>query len=86
MNIVIYIFDNGIGIEESIRERIFEPFFTTKPTSEASGTGLYLSREIILNHRGSMTVKSEKDNFTEFIVTVPIHQYIEREKADESTE
>lgn len=86
MNIVIYIFDNGIGIEESIRERIFEPFFTTKPTSEASGVGLYLSREIILNHRGSITVKSEKDNFTEFIVTVPIHQYIEREKADESTE
>lgn len=86
LNIVIYISDNGIGIEESIKARIFEPFFTTKPTSEASGTGLYLSREIILNHRGSISVRSEKNNFTEIIVTVPIHQYIEREKADGSTE
>ena len=86
LDIVIYIHDNGIGIEENIKKRIFEPFFTTKPTSEASGTGLYLSREIILNHRGSVTVKSEKNNFTEFIVTIPIHQYIERDIANESTE
>lgn len=85
-NIVIYIYDNGIGIEESIKKRIFEPFFTTKPTSEASGTGLYLSREIILNHKGSISVKSEKNNFTEFIVTIPIHQNIEKEEANESTE
>lgn len=82
--IVIYIYDNGIGIEENIKNRIFEPFFTTKPTSEASGIGLYLSREIVLNHKGSITVKSEKNNFTEFSVTIPIHQNIEKE--NESTE
>jgi len=86
LNIVIYISDNGIGIEESIKKRIFEPFFTTKPTSEASGIGLYLSQEIILNHKGSLSVKSEKNNFTEFIVTIPIHQNIEKSEANESTE
>lgn len=82
-HIVIYIFDNGIGIEESIRGRIFEPFFTTKPTSEASGTGLYLSREVVLNHKGSITVSSEKNKFTEFIISVPIHQNIEIKEANE---
>ncbi|MDR0348329.1 MAG: HAMP domain-containing histidine kinase [Tannerella sp.] len=85
-DIVICISDNGIGIEENIRERIFEPFFTTKPTSDASGIGLYLSREIILNHKGSITVKSEKNDFTEFIVTIPVHQNTEKETAHESTE
>lgn len=84
--IVIYIHDNGIGIEENIKERIFEPFFTTKPTSEASGTGLYLSREVVLNHRGSLTVNGEKNNYTEFVLSVPIHQYIETRKEEEEDE
>jgi signal transduction histidine kinase len=76
-NISITVYDNGTGIEDSIRERIFEPFFTTKPTAEAAGTGLYISREIILNHKGSITLKSEKDKFTEFKIVIPIHQNME---------
>ena len=66
--------DNGIGIEDNIKAKIFEPFFTTKPTAEAAGVGLYLCREVILNHQGSIIVKSEKDNFTEFMITIPIYQ------------
>lgn len=76
-HIILIIYDNGIGIEESIREKVFEPFFTTKPTAEASGIGLYVSREVILNHRGSIEVKSEKNHYTEFTLRVPIHQNIE---------
>lgn len=70
----IHLRDNGIGIEESILDKIFDPFFTTKTTSEAAGVGLYLSREIILSHNGSIEVKSEKDKYTEFILSLPIHQ------------
>jgi signal transduction histidine kinase len=72
--IAIIVYDNGIGIEDSIKDRIFEPFFTTKPTAEAAGVGLYTSREVILNHRGTIHVDSEKDEFTEFTIIVPIHQ------------
>ncbi|MDH6343123.1 two-component system NtrC family sensor kinase [Parabacteroides sp. PFB2-12] len=79
-SIVIYITDNGIGIEENIQSRIFEPFFTTKPTAEAAGTGLYLSREIVLNHRGTIEVKSEKGKKTEFTITIPINQRVEIKK------
>lgn len=71
---ILTIHDNGIGIEDSIKTKIFEPFFTTKPSAEAAGVGLYLCREVILNHQGSIIVKSEKDRFTEFIITIPIHQ------------
>ena len=69
--VIITIRDNGVGIEETIIDKIFDPFFTTKTTGEASGVGLYLSREIIQNHGGDITVTSEKDKYTEFIITLP---------------
>ena len=65
------VYDNGIGIEETIINKVFDPFFTTKPTGEASGVGLYLSREIIQNHGGDISVKSVKDEFSEFTITLP---------------
>lgn len=70
-NIIIRFNDNGVGIEDKIIDKIFDPFFTTKTTGEASGIGLYLSHDIILNYGGNITVKSVKDEFTEFTVTLP---------------
>ena len=67
----ISIRDNGIGIESTIIDKIFDPFFTTKTTGEASGTGLYLSKEILQNHGGDIQVESQKDTFTEFTITLP---------------
>lgn len=63
--------DNGIGIEHTIIDKIFDPFFTTKTTGEASGVGLYLSREIVMNLGGDITVQSEKNVYTEFTITLP---------------
>ena len=63
--------DNGIGIEETIIGKIFDPFFTTKTTGEAAGVGLYLCHEIVQNHGGTITVESEKDQYTEFTITLP---------------
>ena len=63
--------DNGIGIEEKNLGKIFDPFFTTKTTDEATGVGLYLSREIIQNHKGDISVASVKDEYTEFTITLP---------------
>ncbi len=67
---ILTIRDNGIGIEDKILDKVFDPFFTTKTTDEAAGVGLYLSREIIQNHGGTITVKSVKDEYTEFTVTL----------------
>jgi len=64
--------DNGIGIEDSIQHKIFDPFFTTKTTSEASGVGLYLSREIIQNHGGDISVASVKNEYCEFTFNIPV--------------
>ena len=70
-NVSIIIRDNGIGIEDTIKEKIFDPFFTTKTTGEAAGVGLYLSREIVQNHGGDIQMKSVKDNYSEFTITLP---------------
>lgn len=72
--------DNGTGIEDTIKSRIFEPFFTTKPTSEAAGTGLYLCREMILNHRGNIDVESRLGEYTEFRITIPNSQTQQNDK------
>jgi signal transduction histidine kinase len=60
--------DNGIGIEEKNLGKIFDPFYTTKTTDEGAGVGLYLSREIIQNHKGDISVASVKDEYTEFTI------------------
>ena len=69
--ITITIRDNGIGIEGTIIDKIFDPFFTTKTTGEAAGVGLYLSREIVQNHGGDISVNSVKNEYSEFIITLP---------------
>ena len=67
----IIVRDNGIGIEDTITDKIFDPFFTTKTTGEAAGVGLYLSREIVQNHGGDISVQSVKNDYTEFTITLP---------------
>jgi two-component system NtrC family sensor kinase len=64
--------DNGTGISEAVRNRIFEPFFTTKPAGEGTGLGLSLSYEIVVQqHGGRLTVESEPNAFTEFVIILP---------------
>ncbi len=66
----VSIYDNGLGIEESIMDKIFDPFFTTKPTAEAPGVGLYLCQQTIQDFEGTISVTSKKDEFTEFTVNL----------------
>jgi signal transduction histidine kinase len=69
--ILLTVYDNGVGIEETILNKIFDPFFTTKTTGEAAGVGLYLSREIIQNHGGDISAASVKNEYSEFTITLP---------------
>lgn len=64
MRPVISVKDNGTGIDPEALEKIFIPFFTTKKTG--SGIGLSLSRQIMRQHQGTLTVKSTVGVGTEF--------------------
>lgn len=66
MRPVIAVRDNGTGIDPEALEKIFIPFFTTKKTG--SGIGLSLSRQIMRQHQGSLTVKSTVGEGTEFFM------------------
>lgn len=68
-HISIAINDNGPGIPDHVLERIFVPFYTTKP--EGSGIGLSLSRQIIRNHQGQITVESKEGKGSSFVVSFP---------------
>jgi len=65
---VITVKDNGPGIESEALPKIFIPFFTTK--KNGSGIGLSLSKQIIRKHHGSLSVKSEINEGTEFTIKI----------------
>ncbi len=64
--IIISVKDNGTGIDPEALEKIFIPFFTTK--KNGSGIGLSLSRQIMRQHKGSLTVKSAPGEGTAFFM------------------
>lgn len=63
---LIAVKDNGTGIDPEAMEKIFIPFFTTKKTG--SGIGLSLSRQIMRQHQGTLSVKSTVGKGTEFVM------------------
>ena len=65
-NTYIKIADTGQGIEEEALTKIFIPFYTTK--KNGSGIGLALSRQIMRQHGGNISVKSELRKGTEFLL------------------
>lgn len=61
--------DNGKGIKEEILPFIFKPFFTTKP--RGSGLGLSISKRLIENHKGSISIESKEGFGTLVRVFIP---------------
>jgi PAS domain S-box-containing protein len=57
----ITIADTGTGIAPEHIKSIFEPFFTTK-TETGTGLGLWVSRELVEKHGGSLRVRSRNIN------------------------
>lgn len=62
--VFIKITDNGEGMDPDVLENIFVPFFTTK--KNGSGIGLSLCKQIMLLHRGTIQVQSERGTGTAF--------------------
>lgn len=65
--------DTGAGIAPDILPRLFDPFFTTKDNSQNTGLGLAIARGIVEQHGGTIAVRSTPGEFTEFVVTLPLH-------------
>lgn len=75
-SVVFEVIDEGIGIAESHLDRVFERFYRVdRARSRATGgTGLGLSivRNVAVNHRGTVSVKSVQGEGSTFTVTLPV--------------
>jgi len=69
---VIFVKDNGMGIDPRYHDRIFRLFEKLNPTSEGTGVGLTLVKRIIEVHGGRVWVVSDgSGKGTTFCFTVP---------------
>jgi len=67
---IISIKDNGCGMSPNTMDTLFTPYFTTKKTG--TGLGLSICQGIINQAKGSITVRSELEVETEFIIKLPL--------------
>jgi two-component system sensor histidine kinase HydH len=69
-SILVSVSDTGTGIAPEDLPRLFDAFFTTK--SQGTGLGLPITRRIIEEHRGTITLESEGMKGATFNVTLPL--------------
>lgn len=62
--------DTGPGIPAEVLPRVFEPMFTTR--SFGSGLGLPITRQIVEQHGGTITVASPPAGGTEVTIRLPL--------------
>jgi signal transduction histidine kinase len=63
--------DTGRGIPAAERQRIFEPFFSTKAAGRGTGLGLFVSAQIVREHRGRIELTSSEGRGTSFRLLLP---------------
>lgn len=69
--ICFIITDNGPGIPAESMERIFDRYYTTKKPGEGTGLGLFVTKNLVENMGGKITVTSRNGGGTTFTVTLP---------------
>jgi signal transduction histidine kinase len=67
----IHVIDTGPGIDKATVEKIFAPYFTTK--RGGTGLGLSVTRRIINEHGGTISVHSEPGRGSDFTIHLPRH-------------
>jgi signal transduction histidine kinase len=72
--------DQGLGVPGVEQERIFEKFYRVDAAMSrgvgGSGLGLFISREIVTQMGGSLSVRSVEGVGSTFTVTLPRHRRV----------
>lgn len=88
-NVILKVADNGMGISEEDMERIFDLFYQVPKTNkQGSGIGLAFVKQLVEHMKGTINVKSQINQGTEFTITLPIKttEKVVVEKWDADTE
>src|SRR5699024_11089397 len=78
----IIIEDNGIGIDEEMKEKLFDRYYRgTSTTADQTGTGLGLaiSQQLIKMHGGQIMIESKKNVGTKVILHFPYQIVFKKE-------
>ncbi|NES63925.1 MAG: HAMP domain-containing histidine kinase [Okeania sp. SIO2D1] len=71
--VIVKIIDNGLGMNEEVKQHLFERFFTTKPAGKGTGLGLSISHQIVVEkHKGKLICISAPGEGAEFVMEIPI--------------
>ncbi len=75
-NIIIKIKDKGLGMSKAVQKQVFNKFYREQKGNihnvKGHGLGLAYVKKIIENHNGTVTVESEKDKGSTFIIKLPL--------------
>lgn len=76
---IICIKNYGVQIEEKYFDKIFDKFYRIEnilnSTTQGSGLGLYITKKLLEQMKGEITVRSyDEPKSTEFVVTLPLHE------------
>lgn len=63
--------DTGRGIGQEEQRRIFEPFFSTKGSGRGTGLGLFISAQIVRDHKGRIDLESAEGRGSTLRVVLP---------------
>ncbi len=66
--------DTGLGMSADLCRKIFNPFFTTQSEGKGMGLGLAITKDIVIDHDGVVTVESHPQCGTTFTVYFPEFQ------------
>ena len=69
--VTVAVRDTGIGMPASDVQNAFQPFFTTKEVGKGTGLGLFLSRETVHAHGGTLSLTSEQGRGTTVMIALP---------------
>ena len=73
---MVSVTDKGIGIAKDQQKKVFDRLYQVADnetnTFPGLGMGLYISKEIIKRHKGSIWVESEKGKGSTFYFTIPL--------------
>ncbi|MGD9047836.1 MAG: ATP-binding protein [Anaerolineae bacterium] len=73
----IAVSDSGIGIPEDEQGRVFERFYrgsNNTPGTTGTGLGLAIVEELMLQHKGKVTVKSQPEEGSVFALQFPLYE------------
>jgi signal transduction histidine kinase len=68
-DVVVRVRDDGRGVSPEHASRLFTPYFTTR--KDGTGLGLFVTRQLVADHGGTVTFTSEPGAGTTFEVRLP---------------